>query len=437
MEPNIIEIIEKKRDGKTLNKEEIESFVEGVVKGKIPDYQISALLMAIYFQGLNDEETFFLTKSMRDSGKTISITTFRPLVDKHSTGGVGDKVSLALAPIMASLGACIPMISGRALGHTGGTVDKLESIPGYKTHLNVEEFIEIVKRVGCSIIGQTEEIAPADRIIYSIRDVTGTVPSIPLITASILSKKLSVNLDGIVFDVKTGLGAFMRSYADAEKLARSLVNVSNKMGVKAKAIITDMNEPLGYTAGNRIEVMETLFYLNGAEIKDLDEVVKSLAAELLLICGKVSDRDLGKEMVDNSIKSGKALKKFFEMVRAHGGLVEEIEFTKIDQFIKVKYIEFVEAEVEGYISKIDAKLVGEAARLLGAGRFKKDDKIDPVAGVILLKKTGAYVKKGEKIFEIRANSENKIEEAKRLLLNSLDFNLVKPPERTIIYSLVE
>ncbi|MEN3043775.1 MAG: thymidine phosphorylase [Candidatus Hydrothermales bacterium] len=437
MEPNILRIIEKKRDGKILNKEEIEFFVEGVIKGKIPDYQISALLMAIFFQGLNDEETFFLTKSMRDSGKTIDILSVHPLLDKHSTGGVGDKVSLALAPIMASLGVYIPMISGRALGHTGGTVDKLESIPGYKTDLTIEEFRKIVKTIGCSIIGQTEEIAPADRIIYSIRDVTGTVPSIPLITASILSKKLSVNLDGIIFDVKTGLGAFMRNYTDAEKLAKSLVNVSNKMGVKAKALITDMNEPLGYTAGNRIEIMETIFYLNGAEIKDLDEVVKSLAAELLLIGEKISDRDLGKEMVDNLRKNGKALKKFFDMVKAHGGLVEEIEFLKIDNFIRAKYIEFVEAEIEGYISKIDAKIVGEAARILGAGRLKKEDKIDPVAGIILHKKTGSYVKKGEKIFEIRTNSENKVEEAKKLLLNSLDFNIEKPSERTIIYSLVE
>ncbi|MEO0297361.1 MAG: thymidine phosphorylase, partial [candidate division WOR-3 bacterium] len=407
MEPNILSIIEKKRDGIALTKEEIEFFVEKTVKGEIPDYQISALLMAIYFQGLNEDETYFLTEAMRNSGKTIDILGVSPLLDKHSTGGVGDKVSLILAPIMASLNVYIPMISGRSLGHTGGTVDKLESIPGYKTDLNIEEFRRIVKKVGCSIIGQSEEIAPADRIIYSIRDVTGTVPSIPLITASILSKKLSLNLEGIIFDVKIGSGAFMRKFDDAKNLAESLVSISKKMGVNAKSLITDMNEPLGFMVGNRLEVMETVFYLNGAEIRDLDIVVKNLCAHLLLMAKKVDNLDSGKEMVDNLRKNGKALKKFFEMIKEHGGNTELLEFSRIDDFIKVKFIEFVESEVEGYIKRMDAKLVGEAARILGAGRFKKEDKIDPAAGIILHKKVGSYVKKGGKIYEIRCNDERK------------------------------
>ncbi|MEO0285037.1 MAG: thymidine phosphorylase [candidate division WOR-3 bacterium] len=437
MEPNILSIIEKKRDGKALTKEEIEFFVEKTVKGEIPDYQISALLMAIYFQGLNEDETYFLTEAMRNSGKTIDILGVSPLLDKHSTGGVGDKVSLILAPIMASLNVYIPMISGRSLGHTGGTVDKLESIPGYKTDLNIEEFRRIVKKVGCSIIGQSEEIAPADRIIYSIRDVTGTVPSIPLITASILSKKLSLNLEGIIFDVKIGSGAFMRKFDDAKNLAESLVSISKKMGVNAKSLITDMNEPLGFMVGNRLEVMETVFYLNGAEIRDLDIVVKNLCAHLLLMAKKVDNLDSGKEMVDNLRKNGKALKKFFEMIKEHGGNTELLEFSRIDDFIKVKFIEFVESEVEGYITRMDAKLVGEAARILGAGRFKKEDKIDPVAGIILHKKVGSYVKKGGKIYEIRCNDERKIEEAKKILKSSLDFSLDKPAERTLIYKVIE
>ncbi len=437
MEINILRIIERKRDGKTLTKEEIEYFVKGVVERSIPDYQISALLMAIYFQGLNDEETFILTKAMRDSGKMIDILGVSPLLDKHSTGGVGDKVSLALAPIVAVYGIYIPMISGRALGHTGGTVDKLESIPGYRTDLSVDEFRKIVKTVGCSIIGQSEEIAPADRILYSIRDVTGTVPSIPLITASILSKKLSVNLDGIIFDVKTGFGAFMRRYEDAEKLAKSLVNVSKKMGVNAKALITDMNEPLGSMVGNRLEVMETIFYLNGAVIKDFDEVVKNLSAQLLIMGGKTKSIDIAKEMVDNAIKNRKALNKFFEMVKAHGGDTEVLEFANIDNFIRANCIEFVEADVEGYITKMNARFVGEAARLLGAGRFKKDDKIDPVAGIIIHKKVGSYVKKGDKIFEIRCNDEKKIEKVKKILSHSLDFDIGKPLERPLIYKLIQ
>ena len=437
METNIIRIIERKRDGKTLTKEEIEYFVKGVVERKIPDYQISALLMAIYFQGLDDEETFILTKAMRDSGKMIDILGVSPLLDKHSTGGVGDKVSLALAPIVAVYGIYIPMISGRALGHTGGTVDKLESIPGYRTDLTVDEFRKIVKTVGCSIIGQSEEIAPADRILYSIRDVTGTVPSIPLITASILSKKLSVNLDGIIFDVKTGLGAFMRKYEDAEKLAKSLVNVSKKMGVNAKALITDMNEPLGSMVGNRLEVMETIFYLNGAVIKDFDEVVKNLSAQLLLMGGKTKSIDIAKEMVDDAIKSREALNKFFEMVKAHGGDTDSLEFANIDNFIRANCIEFVESDVEGYITKMNARFVGEAARLLGAGRFKKEDKIDPVAGIIIHKKVGSYVKKGDKIFEIRCNDEKKIERVKKILSHSLDFDIGKPLERTLIYKLIQ
>ncbi|MEO0295730.1 MAG: thymidine phosphorylase [candidate division WOR-3 bacterium] len=437
MELNILSIIEKKRDGGILTKEEIEFFVEKTVKGEIPDYQISALLMAIYFQGLNEEETYFLTEAMRNSGKTIDILGVSPLLDKHSTGGVGDKVSLILAPIMASLNVYIPMISGRSLGHTGGTVDKMESIPGYKTDLSVEEFRRIVKKVGCSIIGQSEEIAPADRIIYSIRDVTGTVPSIPLITASILSKKLSLNLEGIIFDVKTGSGAFMRKFDDAKNLAESLVSVSRKMGVNAKALITDMNEPLGFMVGNRLEVMETVFYLNGAEIRDLDIVVKNLCAHLLLMAKKVDNLDSGKEMVDSVRKNGKALNKFFEMIKEHGGSTELLEFSRIDDFIKAKCIEFVESEIEGYITRMDARLIGETARILGAGRFKKEDKIDPVAGIILHKKVGSYVKKGEKIYEIRCNDERKIEEAKKILKSSLDYSLDKPAERTLIYKIIE
>jgi pyrimidine-nucleoside phosphorylase len=436
MGTSILTLIEKKRDGGKLTKEEIYLFIEELVKGEVPDYQVSALLMAIYFQGMEIDEIFYLTNAMIKTGKKIEIYGLEPLVDKHSTGGVGDKVSLCLAPCMAALSVYVPMISGRSLGHTGGTVDKLESITGYRVDLKEEEFINILKKVGCSIIAPSDEIAPADKLLYALRDVTGTVPSIPLITASILSKKLSVTLDGIVFDVKTGEGAFMKTSKMATELAEYLVKITKRFGVKAKAVITDMNEPLGTTVGNRLEIIETIFYLQGAEIKDLDEVVKTLGAYMLIMGGKTDSIDVGKEMIEKVIKDRKALNKFCEMVEAHGGNKNELEFANIDAFIKVPHIEFIESEVEGYISRMNALYIGEAARLLGAGRFKKEDKIIKEAGIILHRKVGDYIKKGEKIFEIRAVDDENIEKAKDLLIASLDFSVDKPPEREIIYTVI-
>jgi thymidine phosphorylase (EC 2.4.2.4) len=304
---NFLEILRKKRDGEKLSKEEIFWAVENYTKGNIPDYQFSAFLMAIFFRGLDDEETLALTKAMIESGKPIRWDTEKPRVDKHSTGGVGDKVSLPLAPLVASYDVLVPMISGRALGHTGGTLDKLESIRGYRTNLSLEEFKKIVLENGCSIIGQTSELAPADGKIYALRDATATVESIPLITASIMSKKLSEGLTGLVLDVKTGSGAFMREYDSAKKLAEKMVNIGNMYGVKTVALITNMDVPLGWAIGNACEVCESVQLLKGEGPEDLKELVLSLGAYMLVLAKKTESVDVGKEMIERAIKSGEVI----------------------------------------------------------------------------------------------------------------------------------
>ena len=438
-----VEIIMKKRgtfirgtDGKhcltentTLTNEEIQFIIEGYLNGEIPDYQISALLMAIYFNGMTFEETAALTKTMLHSGNVISLQDENlngPFVDKHSTGGVGDKISLPLAPIVASCGVHVPMMSGRALGHTGGTLDKLDSIKGYRSTLSAEEFRALVAKNGYAMTGQTEKIAPADRLLYALRDVTGTVESVPLITASILSKKAAEGSDALVFDVKCGSGAFMKSLSDAQTLASSLVETANAMGKKASALITDMNTPLGLKIGNFLEIEETLDCLRGNGPSDVMEETYALGAEMLILGEKASSNEEAREKCKEAVATGRAFKKFLENVEAQGGsasaLLEE-EGKRRSPFSEKLY-----AEDEGYIT-IEAYKTGLAGVTLGVGRNTTTDTVCAEAGIILHKKTGDYVKKGDVIMELFGKNEACLPEAKKQLSNAATYSK-KPLKKT-------
>ncbi len=421
------EIIAKKRDGLALTDEEIEFFVQGVTDGSLPDYQIAALLMAIYIRGMNDRETVALTRAMMHSGVVLDLSDLPGVkVDKHSTGGVGDKISLPLAPLVASLGVVVPMISGRALGHTGGTLDKLESIPGFRTDLSVEEFKAVLRQVGVAIIGQTEDLAPADRRLYALRDVTATVSSIPLITSSILSKKLAEGIDGLVLDVKTGSGAFMRRYEDAKALARSMVNITQGVGKKVVALITNMDQPLGWAVGNALEVVEAVEVLQNRGPRDTTELTQALATEMLLLAGKASSADEARALIHDALASGRAYAKWQEMVRAQGGDPEAI----LDPaFIQTRYQEPVVAPESGYLAAYDTYAVGMAATVLGAGRLTKEDRIDPAVGLRVFKKVGDPVAQGEPILEIRANDPERLAQARAYLAKAfrVDPRPVTPP----------
>ncbi len=402
------DIIIKKRGtgnvkGQTLTKEEIEFLIKGYVDGSIPDYQMSAFMMAVYFNGMTFEETGYLTSVMLHSGDVIDLHNKHdkglrgPFVDKHSTGGVGDKISLPLAPIVASLGIQIPMMSGRGLGHTGGTLDKLESIDGYNVKLTPELFENYIAKTGYAMMGQTEKIAPADRKMYALRDVSGTVESIPLITSSILSKKVAEGSDALVFDVKYGLGAFMKSASDAEKLATSLVKTSQAMGKEAVALITNMDSPLGYKTGNYLEIEETLECLQGRGPDDIMELTYALGSRMAVLGKKASSLEEALELCKKAVSSGKALQKFLENVKDQGGNPDKLlkeQGTRRSKF----HMELV-AQKDGYLS-IDAYKTGIACINLGVGRNKTTDIVDPDSGIIFAKKQGDYVKQGDKIMDI-------------------------------------
>lgn len=395
------ELIKQKRDGETLSKEEIEFIVNSYTSGEIPDYQMAALLMAIYFQGLDYEETLALTDSMLKSGETVKVKVNGKIVDKHSTGGIGDKVSLIIAPVLAEMGFKAPLLSGRSLGFTGGTADKLEST-GMKVELSDEEITEVVKRFGFSISAQTEKIAPADRKIYALRDATSTVESIPLIVSSILSKKLAVNTEAIVFDVKVGSGAFMKTIDKATELAEGLVNVSKLYGKKAGALITEMNQPLGRYAGNALEVKESIDALSGDISEDLLEVTSSLVGILFELTGYGSFED-GKKRTTEVILSGSAVERFIRWIEYLGGAP--------DVKVAEKKIE-VKAPISGYITHINGEQLGYLVIELGGGRRKAEDKINYSVGLRFFKKIGDYVEEGEPIGEIyysRGNPEELIE----------------------------
>jgi len=400
------EIIARKRDGGKLARQEIEFILSGYLTGKIPDYQMSGFLMAVFIRGMDLEETEELTWCMLNSGKILDLGFIPGVkVDKHSTGGVGDKVSLILAPLVASCGVTVPMVSGRGLGHTGGTLDKLESIPGFKTDLSIEEFIDYLKHTQVSIIGQTEDLAPADGEVYALRDVTGTVPSIPLITASILSKKLASGADAFVFDVKMGNGAFMQSKETALALARNLIKVSKKSGRRSIALLTDMNEPLGNAVGNSVEVIEAIETLKRRGPEDVLEVTLTLGSYMLILAGKAHNFHQAKEMLAEKIKNGEALNKFRQLVTQQGGDPAVIEDYSL--FPKTNYQIEVKSEREGYVNSIDTKEIGLAAVELGAGRQRLDSDVDLDVAILVKKKIGNQVKKNEDLAKILANDFEK------------------------------
>ena len=429
------EIIQKKRNGKELTREEIQAVITGYVAGEIPDYQVAALCMAIYFRSMTTEETSYLTEAIRDSGKTLEFANIKGIrADKHSTGGVGDKTSLVVMPVVASLGVCVAKMSGRGLGHTGGTVDKLEAIQGFQTDLPIEKFERIVNEVGVAIVGQSAELAPADKMLYALRDVTATVDSMPLIASSIMGKKLAANDDCIVLDVKTGSGAFMKSLDESRELARLMVEIGKRADKKICALITNMDAPLGNTIGNSLEVIEAIEVLNGEGPEDLKELCIALAANLLVLAQKGSLAEC-EEMAKRVIKDGTALDTFARMVKAQGGDAEWIYHP--EKFPKATYTKTVCAPRDGYIARVDAEGYGVAALLLGAGRNTKEDQIDLSAGIRLHAKTGDFVKAGEPIAELFTSSEQKLESAAERLLSATVFADQKPEAIPLILDRIE
>ena len=412
---NILEIIAKKRDKKELTKEEIEYFVKEYTKGTIADYQASALIMAIYINGMNEREAKDLSLSMAYSGDVLDLSELGDnIVDKHSTGGVGDKVSIILLPIIASLEIPVAKMSGRGLGFTGGTVDKLESIPGYRTNIPIDEFIENVKKIGISMIGQTINLAPADKKLYALRDTVSCVESIPLIASSIMSKKIASGANKIVLDITVGKGAFMKTQENAQELAELMTKIGNLAGKEVICVFTKMDEPLGKAVGNSLEVKEAINFLKGFMPKDLKDVVFELGANMLKLAGFGEDLNKNKDMIIENIINGKAYEKLIQMVKNQGGDITYIN--DINKFEKAKYIIPVESKKNGIIKEINAEEVGKLACLLGAGRLKKEDEIDSSAGIVLNKKTGDYVKENEIIAYLHTNKEEIIEYAKNKIL---------------------
>ncbi|MFN3479456.1 MAG: thymidine phosphorylase [Thermodesulfovibrionales bacterium] len=439
----IQDIIKKKRDGYPLTGEEIDLIIKEYTSGNIPDYQVSALLMAIFFRGMTEEETIDLTKSMMYSGKVLNLSDIEGIkIDKHSTGGVGDKTSIILAPLMAAAGLKIPMISGRALGHTGGTLDKLESIPNFKTDLTLEEFKENIRKIGVSMIGQTPEIAPADKKLYALRDVTATVESIPLIASSIMSKKLAEGIQGLVLDVKVGSGAFMKDRDDAKRLARTMIDIGNAMGVKTVAILTDMDQPLGNTIGNSLEIKECISALRGRWQEDLKEVTLSLGARMIEIAKTISDFDFEGEDINDYkkellrlIDSGAAFKRFVELIDHQYG-DPEVAF-KPGLLPSAKVMKQIRAEREGYIARMNAEKVGIASMLLGAGRRKIDDVIDYSAGIILNKKVGDFVTPGDQIAMFYCSDESLIKDAEEVFRSGIEIGTEKIQRKEIVLEFIE
>lgn len=428
---NAIEIIRKKRNNKTLTNEEILELIGGYTGGMIPDYQFSAFLMATYLQGMNKDETAALTKAMLFSGQVVDLSSLGGAkVDKHSTGGVGDKTSLIIAPIVAAAGIFVPMISGRGLGHTGGTLDKLEAIPGFRTDLNLKEYKAVLKKCGAVLAGQTKEIAPADKLIYALRDVTATVESIPLITSSIMSKKLAEGIDALVLDVKTGSGAFMRETKDAVRLAESLINTAVAFDKKVIAFITDMNQPLGTHIGNWLEIVETVNILKGDVKNDLCELSMVLAGAMIFLGGKAASIEDGEKIAIEQIETGAAFNKFLQIAKAQGG---DISYLKnLEKYPQPKFKDVLIINEDGYLSKIDNYEIGMAASMLGAGRMTKEDIIDPKAGIIFTAKLGDKIKDGDVVGEIFSDEKYKLTGAKKRILSALTFNNEKPRKLDLI-----
>ncbi len=429
------DLIIKKRDGQELTQEEINFMIKEYCEDRIPDYQMSAMLMAIYFQGMDINEIKYLTMAMVNSGKIIDLSSIPGIkVDKHSTGGVGDTTTLALAPMVAAADVPVAKMSGRGLGHTGGTIDKLESIEGFKTELSLNKFIDIVKKVGASIISPTSNLAPADKKLYALRDVTGTIESIPLIVSSIMSKKLAAGADAIVLDVTTGSGAFMQEYKDALKLGKIMVDIGLELGKETVAVVSNMDEPLGFAIGNSLEVKEAIEILKDKGPEDLRNLCLVLGANMLKLGGEVKSYEEGKNRLEKILQEGTAFNKFKEMIIAQGGNPEIID--KPELLPLAKHCTKIKADISGYVQKIDSRLIGESAMLLGAGREKKESEIDLSVGIILKKKVSSKVNINEDLAEVYYNDSENLKEANNKLFSSFVIGDKKPKKLPLILATI-
>ena len=428
------DIIKKKRDGGELSREEIQFFIDGYVDGSIPDYQASALCMAIFYKGMTPEETATLTLAMAESGDMVDLSAFGDrTVDKHSTGGVGDKTTLVVAPIVSAAGCVIAKMSGRGLGHTGGTVDKLESIEGFNTALSPEEFFAQAEEIGIAVVGQTGNLTPADKKLYALRDVTATVDSLPLIASSIMSKKIAAGSHTIVLDVKYGSGAFMKTPEDAEALAREMVRIGNNCGRKTSAVISNMDRPLGYNIGNALEVMEAVEILNNRGAEDLREVCLTLASQIISLSKGIAF-DEARALAEDSLTSGKALHKFKEWIGTQGGNTSWIDKPALFPKATVSYD--VKSPKSGYIEKTNAETIGIASVILGAGRETKDDTIDMTAGIILHKKNGDLVNEGDTLATLYSCDESSFPSSEKKFLSGYVFSDTKPQDEALIYKII-
>ncbi|WP_018131902.1 pyrimidine-nucleoside phosphorylase [Effusibacillus pohliae] len=429
------DLIRKKRDGQTLSKQEIEWIVRGFTDGSIPDYQMSALAMAIYFRGMTSRETADLTMAMAASGDMVDLSSVEGIkVDKHSTGGVGDTTTLVLAPLVAAAGVPVAKMSGRGLGHTGGTIDKLESIPGFSVELTEEQFIRNVNTIQLALIGQTADLAPADKKLYALRDVTATVDTIPLIASSIMSKKLAAGADAIVLDVKTGEGAFMKSREEAFALAKAMVDIGTELGRKTVSVVSDMNQPLGYAVGNALEVKEAIAALNGKGAPELRQLCLELGAWMLVLAGRAPDREAAKAQLQELIETGAGLQAFKRFVEAQGGDPAVIDHP--EKLPQAKRIEPFPAEADGYVSRIHAETIGTCAMLLGAGRERKDSPIDLAVGIVLTKKVGDPVRKGEPLAMLHINDESRLCEVRELIRQAFSVSPQPVPRLPLLYGVV-
>ena len=430
-----VDLIQRKRNGEELSSEEITWLVDGYTKGSIPDYQVSAFLMAVYYQNMNDLEVGAMVESIIASGERLDLSAISgPKVDKHSTGGVGDKTSLISAPLAAAAGVKVPMISGRALGHTGGTLDKLESIPGFRTDLSADEFKDVLDRVGYAVVGQSDTVTPADGKLYALRDATATVESIPLIAASIMSKKLAVTLDGLILDVKVGSGAFMKRQTDARKLAQLMTTIARRHDLRAQALITDMNQPLGYAIGNALEIMEVSQTLQNAGPADLTRLSLELAARMIFLAKIVGTLEEARELAQARLLDGSGYRKLKETIEAQGGNSQVLD--RFDLLPNATGAMEIFAPRGGYVSAIDAEEIGLASSMIGAGRDTKEDSIDPAVGVILEVKAGQKIESGAVLCRLYFTKEDRIQEAAERVEDAFRLSNSPPEPRELILEVV-
>jgi pyrimidine-nucleoside phosphorylase len=430
-----VDLIQRKRGGEELAPEEVEFLVNGYTSGEIPDYQMSAFLMAVYFKGMTDREVSRLTECMLNSGDTVDLSGVPGVkVDKHSTGGVGDKTSFIVAPLAAAAGVVVPMMSGRALGHTGGTLDKLESIPGFRTDLTAEEFQKQLAEFGLCFIGQTDRLVPADRKLYALRDVTATVESIPLISSSIMSKKLAEGIDALVLDVKVGSGAFMKTQVEARRLAAMMVGIGRRMDKKVQALITDMNQPLGYAIGNALEIMEASQTLQNAGPADLTKLSLELAARMIFLGKKAATLEEARMLAEKHLVDGSAYKKLKQVVAAQGGNPQALD--KFELLPNATGMREVTSPRAGYVRRINAQDIGISSNMIGAGRDKKEDSIDPAVGIILEVKIGEKVDAGSVLCRLYYTKEDRVDEAAEMVEDAFHISAQKPDERELILEVV-